>query len=246
MTAITAGSLVVEPFVAQSKLYGQVYACALCGEDRRQESHARRHRFRTSDDVSAQRYPLCEYCLGRVRATGDFTGFLRMVRDGLWRAKTDDEVKAAWEESVRLREKMFWARLGGGVIPVTYRPEPSPTNAQHAHHDEEGELASNTREISRTSEDVGSPVIKLQAPPSKPDDPFKSNSNVKRVSIGKSTIERPSVERTDSSTTVQDFATPETDAGEKVKAPSTPPMKDEQEEDGVRTPPAVSLPGGFE
>ncbi|KAL1305888.1 hypothetical protein AAFC00_004034 [Neodothiora populina] len=124
--AITAGTLVVEPFIPQSRFYNAVYACSLCGESRRTEAHARRHRFRTSEDDSAQRYPLCEYCLGRVRATCDFMSFLRMVRDGLWRAKTNEDLTGAWEESVRLREKMFWARLGGGVVPATPARNDSP------------------------------------------------------------------------------------------------------------------------
>lgn len=127
--AVASGSLVVEPFIPQSRFYGNAYACALCGESRRTEVYARRHRFRTSEDENAQRYPLCEFCLGRVRATGDFLGFLRMVRDGLWRASTEDDVKNAWEESVRLREKMFWARLGGGVVPAVARSD-SPTGTQ--------------------------------------------------------------------------------------------------------------------
>lgn len=130
ISAITAGSLVVEPFIPQSKFYGNVFACSLCGESRRTEAHARRHRFRTSEDDSAQRYPLCEYCLGRIRSTCDFLGFLRMVRDGLWRARTDEDITGAWEESVRLREKMFWCRLGGGVVPAPSARTESPAAPQ--------------------------------------------------------------------------------------------------------------------
>ncbi|KAF2155945.1 Sec2p-domain-containing protein, partial [Myriangium duriaei CBS 260.36] len=117
LTSITAGALVIEPFASTSKLYGPVYACALCGEDRRQEIYARRHRFRTSEDPSAQRHPLCEYCLNRLRATCDFAAFLRMCRDGTWKAANDEEIKAGWDEAVRLRERMFWSRIGGGVVP---------------------------------------------------------------------------------------------------------------------------------
>lgn len=43
-----------------------------------------------------------------------------MVKDGYWRADDEENEKAAWEESVRLREQMFWARLGGGVVPVSH------------------------------------------------------------------------------------------------------------------------------
>jgi hypothetical protein len=46
-----------------------------------------------------------------------------MLKDGHWRANTEDHEKAAWEESVRLREQMFWSRIGGGVVPAV--PQPS-------------------------------------------------------------------------------------------------------------------------
>ncbi|CCC08722.1 unnamed protein product [Sordaria macrospora k-hell] len=42
------------------------------------------------------------------------------VKDGHWRADDEDAEKAAWAESVRLREQMFWSRIGGGVLPVTH------------------------------------------------------------------------------------------------------------------------------
>jgi glucan-binding YG repeat protein len=54
-----------------------------------------------------------------------------MVKDGHWRANGQDPEKAAWEESVRLREQMFWSRIGGGVIPaghvaIPFEAEKSP------------------------------------------------------------------------------------------------------------------------
>ncbi|KAF2724747.1 Sec2p-domain-containing protein [Polychaeton citri CBS 116435] len=118
LSSILGGTLVVEPFTPQHRFYGPVFACALCGENRKQEPYVRKHRFRTSESDDAQRYPLCDYCLARVRSVGDFVGFLRMVRDGHWRCEKEEDEKGAWEESVRLRERMFWARLGGGVIPA--------------------------------------------------------------------------------------------------------------------------------
>ncbi|EOD44479.1 GDPGTP exchange factor Sec2p [Neofusicoccum parvum] len=90
------------------------------------DPYARKHRFRTSDEKDAQRYPLCDFCLGRVRSCCDYIGFLRLCRDGHWRAENGDEEKSAWEESVRLRERMFWARIGGGVIPAYIHPNTSP------------------------------------------------------------------------------------------------------------------------
>ena len=124
LSAITDGSLVIDPVITHagnsflmSVAKPQYNPCSLCGESRRDAIYLRNHRFRTSEQDSAQRYPLCGYCLGRVRSTCDFLSFLRMVKDGHWRADDDDQEKAAWEESVRLREQMFWARIGGGVVP---------------------------------------------------------------------------------------------------------------------------------
>jgi hypothetical protein len=128
LSSLLQGSMVVEPFMPQTKFYGPIFSCALCGESRKAEPYVRKHRFRTSEEESAQRYPLCDYCLGRTRAAGDFVGFLRMVRDGHWRAENEEEQKGAWEEAVRLRERMFWARQGGGVIPNLIK-QGSPSTA---------------------------------------------------------------------------------------------------------------------
>lgn len=122
IAAMSDGSLVVEP-VPTTGTYAklskpQFYPCSLCGESRKDEEYLRMYRFRTSENSSAQRYPLCRYCLNRVRSTCDFLGFLRIVKDGHWRTDDEDAEKAAWEESVRLRENMFWARIGGGVRPI--------------------------------------------------------------------------------------------------------------------------------
>lgn len=122
ISAMSDGSLVVEP-VPTTGTYAmlskpQFYPCSLCGENRKDDQYLRRYRFRTSESSSSQRYPLCRYCLSRVRATCDFLGFLRIVKDGHWRTDDDDAEKSAWEESVRLRENMFWSRIGGGVRPI--------------------------------------------------------------------------------------------------------------------------------
>lgn len=122
INAMTEGTLIVDPVPTDSRFSvpwkPQHYPCSLCGETRKDETYLRTHRFRTSESDSAQRHPLCRYCLSRVRSTCDFLGFLRIVKDGHWRADDEDAEKAAWEESVRLREQMFWARIGGGVIPA--------------------------------------------------------------------------------------------------------------------------------
>lgn len=122
-SALLNGTLVVEPFQQQNyKFYAPVFACALCGESRKTEPYMRKYRFRTSEADDAQRYPLCEYCLTRIRTSCDFAGFLRNVRDGHWRCENETEEKGAWEEAVKLRERMFWARLGGGVVPRSQLP----------------------------------------------------------------------------------------------------------------------------
>ncbi|KAH6630082.1 hypothetical protein B0J18DRAFT_407379 [Chaetomium sp. MPI-SDFR-AT-0129] len=132
LTAMTDGSLVVEPTPSTATgRFGKVikpelHPCSLCGEARKDAEHLlRTHRFRVSetDNTTQVGYPLCRYCLGRVRSTCEFLGFLRIVKDGHWRFAVagddeDAEWKAAWEESVRLREQMFWSRMGGGVVPV--------------------------------------------------------------------------------------------------------------------------------
>ncbi|KAI4260960.1 MAG: hypothetical protein L6R42_003835 [Xanthoria sp. 1 TBL-2021] len=118
VNSMSEGSLVVEPMPPAIKY--NVFACSLCGENRQDEEHARTHRFRTSENDNAQRYPLCSYCLTRVRASCDFLGFLRMLKDGHWRALDEEAEIQAWEECVRLRECMFWARIGGGVVPTPH------------------------------------------------------------------------------------------------------------------------------
>lgn len=119
ISSMCEGRMIVEPMPSNAKLY--LPPCSLCGEQGRGEKRARNHRFRTSESETAQRYPLCEYCLNRVRATGDFLGFLRMVKEGHWRTDGVHAEAMAWEESVRLRERMFWSRIGGGVIPAFFK-----------------------------------------------------------------------------------------------------------------------------
>ncbi|GAB1312296.1 rab guanine nucleotide exchange factor S2 [Madurella fahalii] len=136
LTSMTDGSLVVEPTPSTATgRFGKVikpelYPCSLCGESRKEDDYLRTHRFRISEsDTSQVGYPLCKYCLARVRSTCEFLGFLRIVKDGHWRADDEDAEKAAWEESVRLREQMFWSRIGGGVVPTGHGRHPSSSSA---------------------------------------------------------------------------------------------------------------------
>jgi hypothetical protein len=150
--AICDGTLVVDPMPTSTKPYS--FPCSLCGEARKDAGHSRNHRFRTSENENAQKYPLCKYCLGRVRSTCDFLGFLRILKDGHWRADDAESEKAAWEESVRLREQMFWSRIGGGVVPITHHSHgdvlsKSPRVSEDERKEQERKLS---EELERTGE----------------------------------------------------------------------------------------------
>ncbi|POS86099.1 hypothetical protein EPUL_001771 [Erysiphe pulchra] len=119
INAVCEGTLIVEPMPSSTK--NLACLCALCGESRDEPEYMRSYSFKTNENENAQRYPLCKYCVGRLRSTCDFLGFLRILRDGHWRGDDEESEKSAWEESVRLREQMFWSRLGGGVIPVVHQ-----------------------------------------------------------------------------------------------------------------------------
>lgn len=116
LSGIWEGSLLVEPMPLAAKKFG--FACSLCGEHRPGTVNERTHRFRTSDSETAQRYPLCVVCLEKVRSCCDFTGYLRLILDGHIRVGDIEEEKDVWEETVRRRERMFWSRIGGGVVPM--------------------------------------------------------------------------------------------------------------------------------
>lgn len=173
INSMCEGSMVVEPMPATAKLYD--FPCSLCGEIRHGDEYARTHRFRTNENESAQRYPLCPYCLSRMRASCDFLGFLRMVKDGHWRTDGAEAETTAWEESVRLRECMFWARIGGGVVPAFIRARESPRSSVEEgkpHHDH------HKLPVHPSSQAVEeNPSVPRLSP-----DPFYSNE--KRVSIG--------------------------------------------------------------
>ncbi|GFF37217.1 rab guanine nucleotide exchange factor sec2 [Aspergillus udagawae] len=116
LSSICEGSLVVEPIPPATRKYG--FPCSLCGDRRPGSANERTHRFRTSDSDTAQRYPLCVLCLEKIRSSCEFTGYLRLILDGHIRAGDAEEEKDAWEETVRLRERMFWSRIAGGVVPT--------------------------------------------------------------------------------------------------------------------------------
>ncbi|KAF3917299.1 hypothetical protein AA313_de0207859 [Arthrobotrys entomopaga] len=115
LTAVIEGTLVIEIMPPISKL--PIFSCSMCGENRNDPEHARTHRFRTNETEQAQKYPLCGYCVHRLRSVCAFLAFLRTAKEGYIKCETEEDEKNAWEESVKLREQMFWSRVGGGVIP---------------------------------------------------------------------------------------------------------------------------------
>lgn len=193
INSITAGSLVVEPHPPVPKFRGPVFPCSLCGENRIGDTYTRKFRFKTSESEDSQKYPLCDWCLGRVRASCDFIGFLRMIAAGHWRAETEDEKKTAWEESVRLRERMFWTRLGGGVVPAFVQMRESPRSPTFANASGKGDVARKSEESQLSDKPLDSAVDMSEsskAARKSEDDPFQSKDDggVKRVSIGKTVI----------------------------------------------------------
>ncbi|KAL0937879.1 gdp gtp exchange factor [Colletotrichum truncatum] len=191
LNAMSDGSIVVEPIPANAPFASivkpQYYPCSLCGDSRKNEEYLRTYRFRTSESESAQRYPLCKYCLGRVRSTCDFLNFLRILKDGHWRADDEDAEKAAWEESVRLREQMFWSRIGGGVVPASHSVasglDKSPRLGHESDVKEEAATVATTipedafkksNEDNTPSEDKGTSE-NMEAPLTRPETPCVSN-----------------------------------------------------------------------
>lgn len=191
LNSITAGSLVVEPSPPPAKFRGPVFPCSLCGEARKGDQYARKYRFKASE-TDETKHPLCDWCLGRLRATCDYIGFLRMIAAGHWRAETEQEKKNTWEESVRLRERMFWSRLGGGVVPSFLPTRESPRSATFPNGDGAPVRKSEESHISD-----GKPLdsaVDVNTPPRVPrkseEDPFrvKDGDKPKRVSIGQTVI----------------------------------------------------------
>ena len=118
LSALAENGLIVEPIPEHGiRLYGRITPCALCGEARKDDSNPRTHRMRASEGEGATKWALCGLCLEKVRATCDLVGYVRMIRDGVVRCADKEEEQEAWEELIRLRERLFWARMAGGVVP---------------------------------------------------------------------------------------------------------------------------------
>lgn len=130
--AVADSNLIVEPIPESSiRLYGRYASCSVCGESRREGQNPRTHAMRTREGEGANKWAVCQLCLEKVRAVGDLIGYLRMVRDGVVKIADLKDEEEAWEEIIRLRERLFWARLAGGVVPAFIpSTKPSPVTVQ--------------------------------------------------------------------------------------------------------------------
>ena len=113
-SAVLDGTLIVEPVPSHLARYApERIPCSLCAESRYVPGKMERNfRLKTSEKTDTQTHMLCDWCVDRVRSVCTYVAFLKQVKDGLWRAEGEIEEMRVWEESVKLRECMFWARVG--------------------------------------------------------------------------------------------------------------------------------------
>lgn len=183
ISSMSEGNLVIEPMPTVATLHH--LACSLCGENRKGNEYRRTHRFRTSENENAQKYSLCDYCWNRMRSTCDFLGFLRMIKDGHWRIDGAQAESTAWEESVRLRERMFWARIGGGVVPNFVRARDSPRDSI----EDEGATIPATAQEGTSLEDYLQAEKTRDSPFNDREDPFNSTERRKSAASTSSTYD---------------------------------------------------------
>lgn len=127
LSAFGDSSLIVEPIAEASlKLYGMYTPCALCGEGRKKGENPRTHAMRVREGPDATKWSVCLLCLEKVRGVGDLVAYVRMVREGVVKVGDKKDEEDVWEELVRLRERLFWARMAGGVVPA-FIPTPKQT-----------------------------------------------------------------------------------------------------------------------
>lgn len=117
--ALAESNLIVEPIPeASMKLYGKYTSCAVCGEGRKAGENPRTHAMRVREGEGATKWSICRLCLEKVRGVGDLIAYVRMIREGVVKCGDRREEEEAWEELVRMRERLFWARMAGGVVPA--------------------------------------------------------------------------------------------------------------------------------
>lgn len=127
ISALGDSTLIVEPIPeASARLYGRYTPCAICGENRKESQNPRTHAMRVREGEGATKWSICMLCLEKVRGVGDLVAYLRMVREGVVKVGDKKDEEDAWEELVRIRERLFWARMAGGVVPA-FIPTPKQT-----------------------------------------------------------------------------------------------------------------------
>ena len=119
LSALTDSTLIVEPIPeASQRLYGKYTSCALCGDARKAGENPRTHAMRVREGEGATKWSICTLCLEKVRGVCDLIAYVRMIREGIVKCGDRKEEEEAWEELVRMRERLFWARMAGGVVPA--------------------------------------------------------------------------------------------------------------------------------
>ncbi|KAK3700399.1 rab guanine nucleotide exchange factor S2 [Vermiconidia calcicola] len=240
-SALLTGTLAIEPFSPPpahaskytSAYYGTstIFSCSLCGEGRGGEVYARRHRLRVSETEDAARYPLCGFCLERVRSCADFVGWLRMVREGYVKVG-----KGVWEECVRLRERMFWARLGGGVVPV--QGQQQQQQQQRESLQSHRQLAEEEREMEEKMEEVNEKLEHAAEEPLKKEGEIRMQTAYddgdEGLGIGRAVVDMPSPAL---STAVPEVQPPSSRQEAVDVAPPPPPSPPPQREDMQKDPP---------
>ncbi|ODQ80059.1 hypothetical protein BABINDRAFT_161696 [Babjeviella inositovora NRRL Y-12698] len=92
--------------------------CAFCGESRNDVlEHSRLYYLRIVPQKTEETYPMCQYCLGRIRAVCEFFSTVRLISKGVvvsFRNKDDVEnsYRKCYVMLLKLRAKMLWARAG--------------------------------------------------------------------------------------------------------------------------------------
>ncbi len=65
----------------------------------------------TTDPIT---YPLCPYCLYRIRSVCHFISFLSSIQNRIWKCDKRNKIDLdkCWRECIKRREGMFWGRVG--------------------------------------------------------------------------------------------------------------------------------------
>ncbi|KAJ2906020.1 hypothetical protein MKZ38_003503 [Zalerion maritima] len=187
-SACADGTLVIEPVLTDTSIARiikpQFDPCSICGEDSRERERLRMHKFGVGSEA---KNPLCDYCLVRVRTSCELVTFLRMIRDGVWKVEGEDGLRSAWEECTRLREEIFWARIGGGVIPAQDRRHGQPGSRRVSH-----EATPVPPEPAEPSvEPTAAPLKETSAKPSD-ESPAKRSNEPFKVAPGEPGVAKPS------------------------------------------------------